>query len=94
MTYPAELSFKRDRTLAPTARRVYDFLTTTLDFTEVRAVKAQITCVEIGTNRESFGRALDRLVGSGYLVEHTRDLHGVRRFTLAWSVRVDAVRTG
>lgn len=94
MTFPAELAFKRDRTLSPTARRVYDFLTTTLDFTEVRAVKAQITCEQVGTNRESFGLALGHLVGAGYLVEHARDLHGVRRFTLAWSIRTETDRAG
>lgn len=94
MTYPAELAFKRDRTLPATARRVYDYLTTTLDFTEVRAVKAQFNCRAVRMNRESFARALDRLAGSGYLIEHARDLHGVRRFTLAWSVRADQERAG
>jgi hypothetical protein len=94
MTFPAELTFKRDRTLSPTARRVYDFLTTVLDFTEVRPVKAQINCEHVGTNRGSFGRALDQLVGRGYLVEHARELHGVRRFTLAWSINADEHRAG
>lgn len=94
MSYPAELAFKRDRTLSPTARRAYDFLTTALDFTEVRAVKVQITCERIGANRKAFGLALAQLVGAGYLVEHARDLHGVRRFTLAWSIRNDAELAG
>lgn len=89
MTFPAELTFKRDRTLSPTARRVYDFLTTMLDFTEVRAVKSQINCIHVGAARAAFGLALDQLAVAGYLVEHARDLHGVRRFTLAWSIRTD-----
>lgn len=94
MTFPAEVSFKRDRTLSPSARRVYDFLSTALDFTEVRAVKVQITCERVGCNRKTFGLALDRLVSAGYLVEHARDLHGVRRFTLAWSIRSNAELAG
>lgn len=86
MTFPAELSFKRDITLSPTTRRVYDYLTTTLDFREPRRVKTQIECERVGTNRERFGDALTALVEAGYLVEHERDTFNVRVFTLAWSI--------
>lgn len=85
MTFPAELTFKRDPSLQPTARRVYDYLTTELDFVDVRLVKIQQHAERIATDRESFGRALDTLVVRGYLIEHD-PIGNVRRFTLAWSV--------
>lgn len=89
MTFPAELSFKRDRELTPTARRVYDYLTTTLDFTQPRRVKGQIECTAVGTDRETFRLALNALVEAGYLVEHERDTFNVRVFTLAWSLPIE-----
>lgn len=86
MTFPAEQSFKRDASLSPTARRVYDYLTTTLDFREARRVKTQIASDALGTDRETFSLALNALVAAGYLVEHPRDTFNVRVFTLAWSL--------
>lgn len=89
MTFPAELTFKRDVALSPTARRVYDYLTTELDFLEARLVKIQQHAERISTDRESFGRALDALVDRGYLSEHA-PLGNVRRFTLVWSIPTEA----
>lgn len=89
MTFPAELTFKRDLSLPPTARRVYDYLTTVLDFREPRPVKTQIECEYVGTDRETFSSALTALAGSGYLVEHPRESRSVRVFTLSWSVAAD-----
>lgn len=94
MTYPAELDFKRDHTLSASARRVYDYLSTILDFTQVRAVKSQLHAPPSGVERVAFMRALTDLGERGYLVEHARDTRGVRRFSLAWSRRTDATRTG
>lgn len=93
MTFPAEQSFKRDAALTATQRRVYDYLTTLLDFTQVRTVKGQYHSAAMGIHREDFGRALDVLAERGYLVEHQRDVHKVRRFTLAWSVEPMSVKT-
>lgn len=87
MTFPAEQSFKRDAALTATQRRVYDYLTTLLDFTQVRTVKGQYHSAAMGIHREDFGRAL------GQHVEHQRDVHKVRRFTLAWSVEPMSVKT-
>lgn len=92
MTFPAELAFRRDRGLSATARRVYDYLTTILDFTEVRAVKSQAHAEFLAVERQSFAGALDTLAARGYLVEHPRDLRNVRRFTLAWSLSVEAAQ--
>ena len=86
MTFPAELAFKRDTSLSPSARRVYDYLTTVLDFREARRIKVQIECESIGTDRETFSNGLDALVAAGYLKEHRRDQYNVRKFTLMWSL--------
>jgi Fe2+ or Zn2+ uptake regulation protein len=86
MTFPAELAFKRDRNLTAATRRVYDYLTTMLDFVEPRRVKGQIEAEAVGTDRETFRNALNALVEAGYLVEHPRDTFNVRVFTLAWSL--------
>lgn len=86
MTFPAEQNFKRDKSLTPTQRRVYDYLTTTLDFWERRTVKTGVECEMIGTDKESFRLALNVLVAKGYLIEHARDAYNVRTFTLAWSL--------
>jgi hypothetical protein len=86
MTFPAEQAFKRDRELTPTTRRVYDYLTTVLDFTQPRRVKGEIECAAVGTDRKSFRISLNALVAAGYLVEHERDTFNVRVFTLAWSL--------
>lgn len=88
MTFPAELAFKRDTNLPPTARRVYDYLTTILDFQQPRRVVTELHCGMIKTDRETFGRALTTLVEVGYLVEHERDARNVRVFTLAWSLPI------
>lgn len=85
MTYPAEIDFRRDRTLSSSERRVHDYLTTELDFNEVRSVKSQIHCEQCGVDRADFIRALGALVRAGYLIEHARDARKVRRFTLAYS---------
>lgn len=92
LTFPAELSFKRDRDLTPTARRVYDYLTTTLDFRQPRMVKTHLECAKIGTDRETFANALNALVVAGYLVEHPREMLNVRVFTLAWSVNPEEAK--
>jgi hypothetical protein len=88
MTFPAELTFKHDRTLSSSACRVYGYLTTILAFHEDRSVKSQVHAGLIGVSRESFGLALDALAAAGYLVEGQRDLHNVRRFRLAWSIQL------
>ena len=84
--FPAELSFKRDSRLTPSARRVYDYLTTVLDFVEVRPVKVHLHAARAGIHHESFGGALDALAESGYLTLHGRGSGNVRQLTLAWSV--------
>lgn len=89
MTFPAELAFKRDRTLTATTRRVYDYLTTTLDFTEVRLVKNDLLADSLGMNAKYFRAALNALVSGGYLIEHARGPRGARQFTLAWSLNPD-----
>jgi hypothetical protein len=86
MTYPAEIDFKRDRTISPSARRVYGYLTTELDFNEVRVLKSQYHSAQCGVDRADFIHALDALVACGYLIEHARGARNVRRFTLAYSV--------
>lgn len=88
MTYPAELSYKKDRCLTPSARRVYDYLSTILDFTEVREVKASVHCVECGIGKPHFLAGLNTLVERGYLTEHV-PAGRIRRFTLAWSINRD-----
>jgi hypothetical protein len=90
---PAAFSFKRDRTLPQTARRVYDYLSTTLDFTEVRAVKSDLECEQAGVSLPPFIAALNLLVERGYLIEHARDARQIRHFTLAWSIRTDRQRS-
>lgn len=93
MTFPAEQTFKRDTTLSPSARRVYDYLTTTLDFRQPRRVKVQIECAEIATDRETFSVALNALVSAGYLIEYEREANNIRVFTLAWSLGGNAAVT-
>ncbi len=86
MTYPAELQFKRDRALTPGDRRVYDYLSTVLDFVEVRSVKIQMHARAMGLKRETLMRSIDCLVRIGYLIDQPRGQRNVRRLTLAWSV--------
>lgn len=86
MTCPAELTFKRDRALSPSARRLYDFLFTELDFVEVRERKAYAMAAEVKIHRESTLKALRELIAAGYLIEHGRGTRGVYRLTLAHSV--------
>lgn len=85
MTYPAELDFKRDRTLPRAARRVYEYLSTELDFTQVRSVKSKLHSEQCGIGKPRFIAGLNVLVTLGYLVEHDRGANGQRHFTLAWS---------
>lgn len=87
MSSPAEIAFKCDRTLNPAARRVYDYLTTVLDFVEVRQVRGLVDAERAGVHRNSFGPSLDALVARGYLLEHERGERNVRHFTLIWSLR-------
>lgn len=86
MTYPAELAFKRDRTLSAAARRVYDYLTTILDFVVVQNVKGELHADAAGMDRKTFRKGLNQLIARGYLTEHERAPLGIRRFTLSWNV--------
>ncbi len=86
MTYPAELQFKRDRALTPAARRVYDYLSTVLDFVEVRSVKVEMHAEAMGIDRETLMRSIDCLALAGYLIDQPRGPRNVRRLTLAWSL--------
>lgn len=85
--FPASLAFDRDARAAPVAAKVYRFLRTDLDFTQVRDVKVWTLAQRIASDRESVAAALTWLTENGYLVEHARGERGVRRFTLAWSAR-------
>lgn len=93
MTSPAEYAFRRDRSLSSSERRVYDYLSTVLDYKEERNVKSQIQHEECGVGRRQFLAALDTLVARGYLIEHARAERGIRRFTLAHSINPER-RTG
>ena len=86
-SFPAARSLRHDRTATLTMRRVYEYLLELLALHEDRPVKAQVHASLVGVSRESFGLVLDALVSRGYLVEGARDLHNVRRFRLAWSLR-------
>lgn len=90
MTYPAEHSMKRDPVISPSCRKVYDYLTTMLDFTQVRHVKEESNAPLCGVDRKTFSGAVGTLIDRGYLVEHERGLYNVRRLTLAWSIEVAA----
>jgi hypothetical protein len=94
MTYPAEVAFRRDRALSRPARRVYEYLTTELDFTQKRPVKSALHSERCGVGKARFIAALNALVSAGYLVEHERDASGLRHFTLAWSIGSESQRAG
>ena len=86
MTYPAEMTFKRDRALTPSAIRLYHFLTTELDFTEARERKIYPDARAVGITEKSALGGLHQLITRGYLIRHGRTAKGVYKLTLAWSV--------
>lgn len=86
MTFPAEISARRDPRLSLAARAVYGYLTTELDIHDVRGVSTALHADRAGVSRETFAKARDDLLRFGYLVDHGRGLRNVRRLTLAYSI--------
>ncbi|MDP1890517.1 MAG: hypothetical protein Q8K55_06445 [Gemmatimonadaceae bacterium] len=89
MTCPAEITFKRDRTLTPSAIRLYHFLSTVLDFSEPRERKVYADAEAAGISEKSALAGLHQLLARGYLICHGRSAKGVYSLTLANSIGSD-----
>lgn len=90
--FPAELAMKRDRAIPPSARRVYDYLLTALDFTQIRPAKEDVHAPLAGVDPKTFRAGVTLLIDRGYLIDHGREMHNVRRLTLAWSLASPTAR--
>ncbi len=86
MTCPAELTFRRDRRLTPSAIRLYNYLSTALDHCEVREWKVYAMAEAVGISEKSAVAAVRQLLALGYLIGHGRAVRNVHSLTLAWSV--------
>jgi DNA-binding MarR family transcriptional regulator len=73
----------RDSSLNYSAQRVYDHLLPLFLDDAPIAVKANVHADRIVMDRSIFSEALNALVSRGYLIEHERGPHRVRRFALA-----------
>ncbi len=89
--FPAHEMFDADDRVTRVMARVYQHLRTVLDFSEPRDYSLQQVEHFTSTDAANLSqRYVRRLVEWGYLIEHPR-LPGAKakRYTLAWSVRVD-----
>jgi hypothetical protein len=90
MPFPAWDAFDSDPRISLQMVRVYRHLRDVLDFLEPREYSleqvAHWTSIDVG----DVSRNLRKLVAWGYVLEHPRVAGGkARRYSLAWSVRVD-----
>jgi Mn-dependent DtxR family transcriptional regulator len=69
---------------SPTALRVYArLLRNPLIFTEPQDVKAWVLAGEMKVHPTSVQAAIQLLVDRGYVIDHGRGVHNVRRLTIA-----------
>ena len=87
---PALATFATDPRRTLVIIKTYEYLLTVLDFVTTTDVKAWLVADTIHSSRERVGEALTWLTECGYLTEHARGQHGVRRFTLRWSKAPDS----
>jgi DNA-binding IclR family transcriptional regulator len=86
VTYPAWFDFHRDRVMVrnPACGAVYAAFVGLKNISMVpRPMKVWVLAEALGLKKSTVSRALDLLVGHGYLVEHERDEKNVRRFTVS-----------
>lgn len=87
MSYPAFASFGKEIRRGYAVWRVYMALQPPcLSFHKPKDVKAVWLAGELQMGRRHVIRALNELVAAGYLIEHTRDAHGVRSLSLAFAL--------
>ena len=90
MIYSAWFDLHNDDVVVahPTALRVYaHLLRNPMIFMQAQDVKAWAIAKQLKTNKGRVLKALNLLVGRGYVIEHDRGANNVRRVTLAMERR-------
>lgn len=91
MSFPALASFGKEIRRGHAVWRVYMALQPPcLNFHKPKDVKAVWLAGELRMGRRHVIRALNELIAAGYLVQHSRDAHGVRSLSIAYALESEA----
>ncbi len=92
MPFPAYQAIGRDIGLGYASWRVYMHLVNdgVLNHTTPVTVKLSGLAIAIPMSRRKVREAVDWLTERGYVIEHSRDEHGMRSLSLAWALTAKA----